>query len=197
MLDAETDSDGGVKSVWNCIDESPTRYFSDGADGVEMVCGEIDRFGTFVLVDIAEVNALKRIALQVLHFATETTGLSKLAVIIISLSVVFALVVVIIIACCVARERRRARRLAKLDDQRGLTTAVDGDDEMPTSDEASVAAFAALHTNKRSKRRNNVDADFVSEDDRFSSTELKRMCVVRERWMFVCFDKNVFQVESR
>lgn len=35
------------------------------------VCGEIDRFGTFVLIDIEEVNALRRLALFVLHLATE------------------------------------------------------------------------------------------------------------------------------
>ena len=39
----------GVR-LWRCVDESPTRYVVGGA---ELVCGEIDRFGLFVLLERA------------------------------------------------------------------------------------------------------------------------------------------------
>ena len=129
-------------NAWECVDRSLVAFKSPPRD-TDMLCGEVDHFGVFVVLELDEVSALRRVLNTAVYSAADSTGLSPLAT---AAIVAFGLIcgAICVSLCCVATGRRlRRRRDRRQDDADVPLKQLDtlNDD----SDDDEVAAFRSLH----------------------------------------------------
>lgn len=140
-----------------------------------MVCGEVTRFGTFVVIETEEVSALRKALHSYLHPVAKNVGLSEMWTTVIALCIVFCLCCGTACACLIARERRLAKRLRREGADIPLTTRKMAARAPHIADctQHAYAEFRSTAADDAPSRRA-IDVNFDGADDDDDELELMR-----------------------